>query len=535
MTFAPDSITTLTFPNNPGKIGRLAGKSFTARVINKLSFLNCNFAYPTSDPVIKPMYALPIFPPTVLNPELWHHRLGHPGMDTTRDVLTKDMVTGTTWTGSFTSDHCISCLIGKSPQASYSSNKHQAGEICKLIHVDTCGPYPVLTRKKEKYFLAILNDHSNYGTCPLLVLKSGACMAWRKTKALWENLLGNKVRAIRIDNVKEFVEGQMQEDLNNAGITVKATAPYAPQQNGKIEQYIRTISDTTQALLADSKLPASFWGLAIQAAVYLRNHIPTKTLPGNITPHEKMTKEKPDLSMLRIFGCQCFIHQPEEICGKGAARCFEAIFIGYVENRLGWLVCNLNGKLFFSREVIFNESIPRHLSPPRSHPVLAPMNTSPPPETDRVLRSRSKPLSLIAEIISDHDERLSAQSMTAHPQQMLKSISAFIAFNELNCFLSPISIPPLFVPEHFFLSTPQYPFRFHIQDYNPDKAPDSYNEAIIRPDKDIWIATMQWEKDSLEHRGAFEQIMPIPKDRKAISVQWTFAHKYNPDGSNQVQ
>ena len=121
--------------------------------------------------------------------------------------------------------------------------------------------------------------------------------------------------------------------------------------------------------------------------------------------------------------------------------------------------------------------------------------------------------------------------MTAHPQQMLKSISAFIAFNELNCFLSPISIPPLFIPEHSFLSTPQYPFRFHIQNYNPDKAPDSYNEAIIRPDKDIWIAMMQQEKDSLEHRGAFERIMPIPKDCKAISVQWTLAHKYNPDGS----
>ena len=68
----------------------------------------------------------------------------------------------------------------------------------------------------------------------------------------------------------------MREDLDNAGIAVQATAPYAHQQNGKIEQYIRTISDTAQALLADSKLPASFWGLSIQAAVYLCNRIPTK-------------------------------------------------------------------------------------------------------------------------------------------------------------------------------------------------------------------------------------------------------------------
>ena len=348
ITFMPDSITTLTFPNDPEKLSCLTGKSFPARVINMLSFLNCNFTYPASNPTIEPIYALPVFSPTVLNPELWHRRLGHPGMDTTRDVLTKDTVTGITWTSSFTPDHCISCLIGKSPQASYSSNKHRAMDICDLIHIDTCGPYPVLMRKKEKYFLAILNDHSNYGACPLLVLKNGACIAWRKTKAHWENLSGNKVRAVRLDNAKEFVEGKMHEDLDDAGIAVQATTPYTHQQNGKIERYIRTISDTAQALLADSKLPASFWGLTVSAAVYLHNQIPTKALAGHITPHEKMTKEKPDLSMLRIFGCQCFVHQPEAIRGKGAAHRFEAIFVGYAENRLGWLVCDLNGKFFFS-------------------------------------------------------------------------------------------------------------------------------------------------------------------------------------------
>jgi transposase InsO family protein len=531
VNFAPDSVTTLTFPDDPEKLGRLAGKSFPAKVINKLSFLDCNFAYPAADPDIEPIYALPVFPPTVLNPELWHRRLGHPGMDTTRDVLTKDTVTGITWTGSFTPDHCIPCLIGKSPQASYSSNKHRATDICELVHIDTCGPYPVLTRKKERYFLAILDDHSNYGACPLLVLKSGACIAWRKTKARWENLSGNKVKAIRVDNAKEFVEGKMREDLDDAGIAVQATAPYAHQQNGKIERYIRTISDTAQALLADSKLPASFWGLAVSAAVYLRNRIPTKTLPGHITPHEKMTKEKPDLSMLRIFGCQCFVHQPEEIRGKGAARRFEAIFVGYAENRLGWLVCDLNGKFFFSRDVVFNESVPGHLSPPRSRPIPSPTDMPLPPKPDRVLRSQSRPLSLIAEVISDRDERLSAQSTIIHPQQTFESISAFIAINELNSLLSPAPMPTSPSLEHSFLSTPRYPFRFRIQDYDPDKAPDSYNEAIARPDKDVWMAAMQREKDSLEHRGAFERVTPIPKDRKAIGVRWTFVHKYNPDGS----
>jgi hypothetical protein len=541
VNFAPDSITTLTFPNDSNKLGRLAGKSFPAKVINKLSFLDCNFVYPSSNPTIEPIYAFPVFPPTVLNSELWHRRLGHPGVDSTRDVLTKDTVTGVTWTGSFMHAHCIPCIIGKSPQASYSSNKHRAEKICDLIHIDTCGPYPVLTKKKEKYFMAILDDHSNYGACPLLVLKSGACIAWKKTKAHWENMSGNRVMAVRVDNAKEFVEGKMRQDLDASGISVQAVAPYAHQQNGKIERYIRTISDTAQALLADSKLPPSFWGLAVLAAVYLRNRIPTKTLPGHITPHEKMTKEKPDLSMLRIFGSQCFVHQPEEIRGKGAARRFEAIFVGYMENRVGWLVCDLNGKLFFSRDVIFNESVPGHLSPARGRSFHGPTDTSSTPPTDRVLRSHSTPLSLIAEIISDRDERLSQLSIIPHPQQNLDSISAFIALNTfdtlstpgLNEFATFSTSETDYSPtsEYCFSSTPRYPFRFRIQDYDPDKAPDSYNEAMARPDKDIWMAAMQREKDSLEQRGSFERVTPIPKDRKPIGVRWCFTFKFHPDGS----
>jgi len=531
VNFAPDSVTTLTFPANPEKLGRLAGKSFRAKVINKLSFLDCDFIFPTPDHTTEPLYAMPVFPPTILSPELWHRCLGHPGMGTTWDVLTKDIVTGTTWTGPFTSDHCIPCVIGKSPQMPFSSNKHCAEELCELIHVDTCGPYPVLTRKKEEYFLAMLDNHSNYGACSLLVKKSDACAAWVKTKARWENISGNKVRAIRVDNVKEFVEGKMRVALDTAGIAIQATAPYAHQQNGKIEWYIRTISDTAQALLADSKLPPSFWGLAVLTAVYLRNRLPTKTLAGHITPHEKMMKEKPDLSMLRIFGCQCFVHQPEEIRGKGAARRFEAIFIGYIENRLGWLVCDLNGKFFFSRDVIFNESVPSHLSPHRNRLTVASTDTPLPQTTDRVLCSHTKPLSLIAEIILDRDRRLFTQSLIPHPQQSLDSISAFITYNEINSLLpseSTLAPPTL---EYSLLSTPHYPFRFCVQDYDPDKAPDSYNEAIARPDKDVWLAAMQREKDSLEHRGAFKRVTPIPKDRKAIGVHWTFAHKYNPDGS----
>lgn len=92
VNFAPDSVTTIAFPNDPVKLSRLSGRTFAAKVINKLSFLDCNFAYPPSTPSIEPIYAFPVFPPVTLDPELWHRRLGHPGSDTTWDILTPSLV-----------------------------------------------------------------------------------------------------------------------------------------------------------------------------------------------------------------------------------------------------------------------------------------------------------------------------------------------------------------------------------------------------------------------------------------------------------
>jgi hypothetical protein len=67
-------------------------------------------------------------------------------------------------------------------------------------------------------------------------------------------------------------------------------------RNGKIEQYIHTIEDSIQTLLADSKLPLSFWGDVALMFIYLYNRLPTSTLPEDETPHKAMNHSKPDLS-----------------------------------------------------------------------------------------------------------------------------------------------------------------------------------------------------------------------------------------------
>jgi hypothetical protein len=50
------------------------------------------------------------------------------------------------------------------------------------------------------------------------------------------------------------------------------------------------------------------------------------------------------------------VHVPAELHTKGGPCHFEAVFVGYKENHIGWHVRDLAGKYHFSYDVISNES-----------------------------------------------------------------------------------------------------------------------------------------------------------------------------------
>jgi hypothetical protein len=101
----------------------LPGFSMFAEVVCHLSFLKLNFIWPPEllDPMASPALT---FPRTKYTLTLWHRRFGHVGMDTTWETLTKDYMVGIQYAGPFTQENCVACIIGKSPQHSYSHNGH---------------------------------------------------------------------------------------------------------------------------------------------------------------------------------------------------------------------------------------------------------------------------------------------------------------------------------------------------------------------------------------------------------------------------
>ena len=60
-------------------------------------------------------------------------------------------------------------------------------------------------------------------------------------------------------------------------------------------------------MLADSKLPHSFWAEALSTYAYFRIRSPTKLLSG-ITPYEAWYGIQPNISSLHVFGCSAYAH-----------------------------------------------------------------------------------------------------------------------------------------------------------------------------------------------------------------------------------
>jgi hypothetical protein len=350
----------------------------------------------------------------------------------------------------------------------------------------------------------------------------------------------------------------MSKHMASKGIEVQITVPYAHAQNSKIERYICTIEDGIQMLIANSKLPLSFWGDAALTFVYLCNRLPTSMLLDDTTPYEIMNPEKPNLSHLRVWGCQCFLIISPEIHTKGGPRHFEVIFLGYEDNRIGWCVHDLHGKYHFSRDVIFNKSIPGHLLPCCGIPIN--FTSLPPPsiildvnsnETSPKLPITQPHTSLtplytptLSDTIHDHDVTVNAhiQCITRTGTNSLPkprphyndihTIMSFISINNTNFSnLSSHSFEHTTHQDLFnlsFLSPPLPSFQGHLMDLS--KPPNTYHKALMQSNKDVWISAMRHEFDSLEEHKAFE-CTTLPNGQKAIGVCWTYDYKYNPDGS----
>ena len=104
--------------------------------------------------------------------------------------------------------------------------------------------------------------------------------------------------------------------------------------------------------MSNSELPKSFWGYALETAVYLLNRVPSKSV--DATLYEIWYGKKPILSYLRIWGYPAYVKYIES--DKLEAKSDKCLFMGYPKETRGYYFYNpTEQKVFVSRHATFLE------------------------------------------------------------------------------------------------------------------------------------------------------------------------------------
>ena len=122
------------------------------------------------------------------------------------------------------------------------------------------------------------------------------------------------------------------------------------------ERKNRSLCESGRSMLFDANLPTEYWGEAVMTACYLQNRLPTKATQIHKTPYELWNGSKPDLSNLRVFGSEAYVHIPKEKRTKWDAHAGKGVLVGYSESSKGYKILHqATNKVTISRTVIFDE------------------------------------------------------------------------------------------------------------------------------------------------------------------------------------
>nr|GEZ57354.1 putative ribonuclease H-like domain-containing protein [Tanacetum cinerariifolium] len=88
-----------------------------------------------------------------------------------------------------------------------------------------------------------------------------------------ENLKDLKVKIIRCNNRGEFRNKEMNDFYSRKGIKKEFSNARTPQQNGVAERRNKTLIEVARTVLADAKLPVTFWTKAVNTACYVQNRV----------------------------------------------------------------------------------------------------------------------------------------------------------------------------------------------------------------------------------------------------------------------
>lgn len=524
--------------------------------------------------------------------ELWHDRLGHPGTSMFHRMMNGTRGLPSNISPSSLKQPCMACSRGKLiTRPAPPKTIFEIPSFLERIHGDICGPIDPPSGP-FRYFLVLIDASSKWSNVSLLSTRNLAfpriLSHILKLKAQFPD---NPIKTIRMDNAGEFTSKTFEEYCIASGIDTQYPLPYVHFQNGIAESFIKRLQLIARPMLMHSNLPSSAWGHAILHSASLVRYRPSAY--NSLTPHHLAFGVIPDVSHLRIFGCEVLVPINSPKRTKMGPQRQRGIYIGFDSPSIIRYMEPTTADVFKARFVdchFFEHTFPKlTLQDQREPPDLQWHATSPFWSDPRTRQCESEVqrilhLTRIADELPDAfndatqvtrshipaanvPARLTLAGPPAREQaprikrgRPLGSKDAQPRQRRSTTFAAPTQGTPMATTSQV-LPTPQVPSNLESEEIsmhymytgnvwnryditldesfiflvaqeisNPSPEPRSLLEAQRSPDWPEWEKAINLELDSLIERQVFGPIVPTPPNGKPVGYKWTFVKKTNAKG-----
>jgi hypothetical protein len=158
------------------------------------------------------------------------------------------------------------------------------------------------------------------------------------------------------DELSESFDIKFYLTIADLGIDHVLCPAHVPQSHGVVERFNRTVTKLANTLLFQARLSHLLWPEAFAHASLIRNVFPVEGR-GAMSPHEMFTGRKPDVTHLKVWGCDCYrlLQTYPKIPGQSARK--RLIYVGECPDRIGFKVLDPETMVFSSEfELLFNEN-----------------------------------------------------------------------------------------------------------------------------------------------------------------------------------
>ena len=288
-----------------------------------------------------------------------------------------------------------------------------------------------------------------------------------------------------------------------------------------------------RSMLSYSSLPISFWGYAIETAMYLLNLVPSKTVPK--TPTELWKGRKPSLSHIRIWGAPAHVLRKDP--NKLESRTEVCMFVGYPKGTRGGLFYSPSDKkvivsthaTFLEEDYISNfkpkskiileelDSAQEQTEPPVSWPLI-------PLISMHVQRGENVPEGEQAQVEPMEQDPIHVEPEPEEPVQ-----EELVPLQAQNNEPQPVELRRSDrvrrKPARYVLLGESY----QVIAIDSEDDPINYKEALEDVDVQEWQKAMDREMESMYSNSVWS-LVEAPKGVKPIGCKWIYKRKRGSDG-----